>query len=193
LRASAAWQQRKIARRGRQGLRGPAQSLLSTDGKGSILRKIDRREIKKLAIITVNAKPGDSADWDKQKRAPGLLSVLSTVTSAPIDNYSFETIQSLNEKIDSEFVKPKQTERDIIRKLKETCPGVKWPELLPDLDFYDIELSFDRIKDPEIQKRLKELGTNYHLAAEDVELLTRAARGLLGESDTYRKLVKDLQ
>ena len=175
------------------GLRGPAQSLLSTDGQDSILKKIDLRKIKILAIITVNAKPGDSVDWDRKRRAPGLLSVLSTVVSAPMNNYSFETIQSLNEKIDCDFVKPKQTELAVIKRLKEKCPAVNWPEVLPNLDFYEIELGFDQIKDPNIRKRLKGLGTNYHLAAEDIELLKRAARELLRQSDQYQNLVQALR
>src|SRR5204863_2346586 len=139
-------------------------------GQDSILRKINQRKIKKIAIITVNAKPGDSVDWDRKRRAPGLLGVLSTVTSAPMDNYSFETIQSLNEKIDSDFVQPKKNEKDIVQFLKEKCPNVPWPTELPDVGFYDIELNFDRIKDPSLRRRLKELGTNYHLAADEVDL-----------------------
>lgn len=175
------------------GLRGPAQSLLSTDGQDTILRKIDQKKIKKIAIITVNAKPGGSVAWDKKKRAPGLLGVLSTVTSAPMDNYSFETIQSLNEKIDSDYVKPKQTERDFVQFLKKECPNAAWPDGLPDLAFYNIELSFDHIKDPKIRKRLKDLGTNYHLAADEVDLLKRAARELLRDSAQYRELVDALR
>jgi predicted acylesterase/phospholipase RssA len=175
------------------GLRGPSQSLLSTDGQDTILSKIDQGKIKKIAIITVNAKPGGSADWDKKKRAPGLLGVLSTVTSAPMDNYSFETIESLSEKIDSDYVKPKQTERDFKQFLKQNCPNVSLPVDLPDVGFYNIELSFDHIKDPKMRKRLKELGTNYHLAADEVDLLKRAARELLRESGKYRELVEALK
>jgi hypothetical protein len=175
------------------GLRGPARSLFSTDGQDSLLRKINLRRIKKLVIITVNAKPGDAVDWDRKRRAPGLLSVLSTATSAPMDNYSFETIQSLTEKIDSEYVKPKQTELAVIKRLKETCPNVNWPETLPDLDFYDLEISFDKVKDPAVRKRLKEIGTNFHLSGEEVDLLKQAAQELLRESETYRKLVEALK
>ena len=175
------------------GLRGPSQSLLSTDGQDTILRKIDQRKIKKIAIITVNAKPGGGLAWDKKKRAPGLLGVLSTVTSAPMDNYSFETIQSLSEKIDSDYVKPKQTERDFRQFLKQNCPNVSWPADLPDLSFYNIELSFDHIKDRKIRERLKALGTNYHLTADEVELLKQAARELLWDSAQYRELVDALK
>lgn len=174
------------------GLRGPARSLLSTDGQDSILRKINRRQIKMLAIITVNAKPGDDVKQDKKRRAPGILGVLSTATSAPMNNYSLETIDSLSEKID-DLRQQKQIEIDTVRLLKEKCPDADWPEKLPKVDFYDIELSFDRVKDESLRQRLKALPTNFHLQARDVELLKQAARTLLRESSKFHDLTEALK
>lgn len=175
------------------GLRGPSQSLFSMDGGDSIIQRINLRKIKKLAFITVNAKPGDSVDWDKKRRAPGVLSVMSTAISAPMDNYSFATVNSLTEKVDADYVKPKQTELSVIKRLKEVCPGANWPEVLPTLEFHEIELSFDKMKDPVLRKQLKELPTNFHLPAKDVDLLKRAARELLQQSSEFRALVNGLQ
>lgn len=174
------------------GLRGPARALLSTDGQDSILRKINLRKIKKLAIITVNAKPGSDTGWDKKRRAAGVIGVLSVTTSAPMNNYSLETIDSLNENVE-QLRKDKQTEADVIKRLKELCPDAKWPEALPGVDFYDIELSFDKIKDEALRRRLKGLGTNYHLSSRDVDLLKQAARDLLRESETFHNLVEALK
>lgn len=175
------------------GLRGPSQSLFSTDGGDSILRKIDQRKIKKMVFITANAKPGESVDWDKKKRAPGVLGVLSTAISAPMDNYSFETVNSLTEKVEAEYVQPKRTELDVIKRLRQLCPDVNWPEVLPTIDFYDIELSFDRVKDPALRKRLKALPTSFHLPAEDIDLLKSVAKGLLQQSEQFQNLVRELQ
>jgi NTE family protein len=174
------------------GLRGPARALLSTDGQDSILRLINLKKIKKLAIITVNSKPGSDTTWDRHKRAPGLLGVLSSVTSGPMDNYSLETIDSLKENI-GQIVKDKQTEKAVIKRLKETCPAVNWPEVLPNVEFFDIELSFDKVKDPKVRQRLKTLPTNYHLGGKDIDLLKGAAREILRESDTFRRFVKSLE
>lgn len=174
------------------GLRGPARALLSTDGQDSLLRKINLRQVKVMAIITVNAKPGSDVDWDKKRRAPGLASVISSVVSAPMDNYSVETIDSLGEKVD-QIVKDKDTERAVIRKLKEACPDVKWPEVLPDVDFYDIELSFDKVKDPNQRKHLKALPTNFHLTPAQIGLLKQAGRDILQGSQTFSNLVQRLK
>ncbi|HMJ64060.1 MAG TPA: patatin-like phospholipase family protein [Candidatus Binatia bacterium] len=173
------------------GLRGPARSLLSTDGQDSILRKINRRQVKKIVIITVNAKPGEDVDADKHRRAPGLLGVLATATSAPMENYSLETIDSLSDKID-EMVKAKQTETDVLKELKQKCPDVKWPEVLPSIDFYNIELSFDRVADLSLRKRLKALPTSFHLKPADIDLLKQAAGDLLRQSPKFRELVNAL-
>lgn len=175
------------------GLRGPSQSLFSTDGGDSILQRINQRKIRKLAFITVNAKPGDSADWDRKRRAPGALSVLSTAISAPMDNYSFETVNSLTEKVETDYVKPKQTELGVIKRLKELCPDANWPERLPALEFHEIELSFDKMTNSVLRKQLKELPTSFHLPAKDVDLLKRAARELLQQSTEFQALVKGLQ
>lgn len=174
------------------GLRGPAHALLSTDGQDSILRKINLRKIKRIAVISVNAKPGSDLTSDKKRRAPGLLGMLSTVTSAPMDNYSLETIDSLDEKLE-QLVKDKLTESAVIKLLKEKCPDVQWPATLPDVAFFDIELSFDKIKDPTARQRLKELPTTFHLKPEDVEMLKQAAKELLRDSKKFRDLVSALQ
>src|SRR5204862_15225 len=83
------------------GLRGPARSLLSTDGQSSILRRINLRQVKKVVVISVNAKPGEDVKRDRKRNAPGILGVLGTVSSGPMNNYSLETINSLSEDIDN--------------------------------------------------------------------------------------------
>ena len=155
------------------------------------MRKINRRQVKKVVIITVNAKPGEDVDADKHRRAPGLIGVLATVTSAPMENYSLETIDSLSEKIE-EIVKAKQTETDVLKELRQKCPDVKWPEVLPQMDFYNIELSFDRVADLSLQKRLKALPTSFHLKPADIDLLKQAAGDLLRQSPKFRELVNAL-
>ena len=109
-----------------------------------------------------------------------------------MDNYSLETIDSLKENI-GQIVKDKQTEKAVIKRLKETCPAVNWPEVLPNVEFFDIELSFDKVKDPKVRQRLKTLPTNYHLGGKDIDLLKGAAREILRESDTFRRFVKSLE
>jgi NTE family protein len=173
------------------GLRGPTRSLLSTDGGDSILKMINKRQIKKLVVITVNAKPGADLGNDKHKRSPGLLGVLGTVTSAPMDNYSFDTVESLNGQID-QLKKDHQVGVEVKKLLARLCPDAEWDVQTPDLDFYNIELSFERVKDPAIRERLKALPTNYHLKDKDVDLLEQAAKDLLQESDEFNRLVKAL-
>ena len=173
------------------GLRGPTRSLLSTDGQDSILKMINKKQIKKVVVITVNAKPGADLGKDKHRRAPGVIGVLGTVTSAPMDNYSFDTVESLNGQID-QLKKDHQVDVQVKELLAKLCPNAEWVVRSPDLDFYDIELSFERIKDPVLSARLKALPTNYSLDCKDVELLKQAAKDLLRESEEFQRLVKAL-
>ena len=65
--------------------------------------------------------------------------------------------------------------------------------MLPIINFYDIQLSFDRVKDLALRKRLNELPTNFHLPARDIELLKAAAKDLLQQSEQFQKLMNGLQ
>ena len=47
-------------------------------------------------VITANAKTKKRKDWDRRQSAPGLLDVPGLVTSGPMENYSFDTVQLRN-------------------------------------------------------------------------------------------------
>jgi NTE family protein len=175
------------------GLRGPTHSLLSTDGQDSLLRMINNRQIRKIAVIHVNAKTGSVPGWDKTKRAPGLLGMVSTVTTAPMNDYSAETIQSLNEEIKSQFLQPRKTEKDFAKWLEKNCPDVNWPQKLPGLDFYEIDVSFDDVNSEPDRQKLKNLPANFHLPDETIDLLERSGAEVLRNSASFQRLVKDLQ
>ncbi len=175
------------------GLRGPTHSILSTDGQDSILRMINNRQIRKVAVIHVDAKTGSVPNWDRKKRAPGLVGMISTVTSAPMENYSEETIQSLNEEIKMQFLQPRKTEQSFVKWLQQHCPDAAWPQSLPDLDFYEIGVSFDDVESAADREKLKALPTNYHLSNPMVELLEETGAAVLRNSADFKRLVRDLQ
>ena len=79
------------------GLRGPYAALSSDASPWSVLSKINQGSIRRVVVITANAKTKASHDWDHRRRAPGLLDVLGFVSSGPMDNYSFDTVQMVRD------------------------------------------------------------------------------------------------
>ena len=75
------------------GLRAVLHALSSTDGEFSVLRLMNRKKVKRVAVIAVNARTDAEAKLDRTERAPGLVEVLKTVSTAPMQNYSFETVE----------------------------------------------------------------------------------------------------
>ena len=142
----------------------------------NLQRMIADRKIKNLLIIVVDAKPGEDVHLDKSRKTPGLVPVINAVASAPMANYSFETVQLLRE-----YLKQRRSE---LRKAPE--PFV--------LKTYVMHLRFDLVADPVTREKIKELGTNFHLPNDAVDLLIDQGRQLLLDSDIFQnRFLKDLK
>ena len=175
------------------GLRGPYRSLASTDSAGSILRMINRDKIKKVVVVVVNAKTDPDITFDGQEDAPGLTDVLMTVATAPMDNYSFETIELLRESI-KQWEKDAQARKDCEEALRKNCPNAKLESgPLAEVGFYTVVVGFDSLQDAGERAFLKNLPTTFNLTSEAVDRIRAAGAKLLGESPEFQRLVKDLQ
>lgn len=142
----------------------------------NLMRMIADRKIKKLLIIIVDAKPGEDVHLDRSRKTPGLVSVINAVASAPMANYSFETVQLLREYLEQrEFA---------LRNDPEPFQ----------LKTYILHLRFDSIADAAVRKKIMELGTNFHLSDKAVETLIDQGAELLRESDVFQnKFLKGLK
>jgi NTE family protein len=163
------------------GLRGPWYSLESTDKLStqslSLMQKINQGKIKKLVVIAVNAKPSDDAGLDKRESTPGIFSVLMATSSAPMANYSFDTVELMRKSLEQ------------IKKDQEGDPSnSSWKNLKP----YFVELSFEAVQDETTRRKLQSLGTNYSLKPEEIDLLRCTARQQLKNSPVYQQLLRDL-
>ena len=142
----------------------------------NLQRMIADHKIKKLLIIVVDAKPGEDVHLDQSQTTPGLVPVINAVASAPMANYSFETVQLLRE-----YLKQRRNE---LRKAPDPF----------ELKTYVMHLRFDLIADPFVRKEIKELGTNFHLPDEAVDLLIDQGAKLLQDSNIFQnKFLKDLK
>lgn len=174
------------------GLRGPLQALGSTDVAWSVLQKINNREVDRIVLITVNARPGSQRPWNDRSNAPLLPGVFTVVSGTPLRNYSFDTVQLAEEYAKSEkrAQSTLQACKDI---LAEECPEATFPggDLHP-ITVYSIEVNFDAVEDRDERQYLKTLGTTFSLPDEAVDRLRRAAREVLIHSEDYQRLLEEL-
>ena len=171
------------------GLRGPYVALSDNDSGWSMFNRINRRELSRVIVITANAKTKSHKDWDQRKAAPSLLDVLGFVTSGPMDNYSFDTIQLIRD-----FFKEQRADAnafaDCKALLEEKCPTATMPGVLPPVDLHAVELSFDSLDDEALRVCLENLPTSFKLPPDTVDLLRQVARILLMTSRDFRKAME---
>jgi NTE family protein len=62
-----------------------------------------------------------------------------------------------------------------------------------DINFYVVEVKFDALRDETERMYFKRLPTSFKLSAERVDQLREVAYRLLGESEEFQRLLRDLR
>jgi predicted acylesterase/phospholipase RssA len=160
------------------GLRGPYVALAIGDTEWNIPAKISARQVKRVVVITANAKTKPAKDWDERASAPGLLDVLGFVSSGPMDNYSFDTVQLVRNTFYDD-ARAEQARASCEREMQKVCPAAKLEGTLPPAHYHAAELSFDVVDDDRLRRCLENLPTSFSLTRAQVDLLRKTGRRLL--------------
>ena len=172
------------------GLRGPYMALSSDDSPWSVLSKIKKGDVRRVVVITANAKTKPRHDWDQRRRAPGVFSVLGFVASGPMDNYSFDTIQMVRDFFTQRKADAKSA-NDCAARIKTAC-GVTDADQMRVADFFAVELSFDAVADDALRGCLENLPTSFALPEKTVGLLRVVARSLLMGSRDFQAAMRTI-
>jgi predicted acylesterase/phospholipase RssA len=173
------------------GLRGPYVSLSGLDSSWSVLRKINEQKTRQVLVITANAKTGRDPGWDARQSPPGVIDVLGLVTTGPMGNYSFETVQL----IDDHFQRLNNDRLSLqacATLAKEQCPAFELPFEADPVRFDAVELAFDKVADARLRDCLEGLATSFHLPAPQVTLLRQVAQQLLLASPKLREAMASI-
>ena len=175
------------------GLRGPYVALSGQDSAWSVFTKINRGTVRRVLVITANARTGRDPGWDTRERPPGIVSVLGLVTTGPMGNYSFETVQLIAEhftrlKLDLEDY------RACEKLAKAQCPAFEMPFDPPaEVSFHAVELAFDNIADDiPLRDCLEGLATSFALPRAQVTLLRQIAQRLLMTSPGFLEAMREI-
>jgi NTE family protein len=174
------------------GARSPIYALTSNDSPWSLVNAINQGKIRKVVVITVNARSSAKTDQDRKERAPGVVNALGAAANTPIDHYSFETIELLSQEV-AQRRKDEQTLADCKSILADACPKVQFPgNPGPKVDYYTIDVSFDGFEDPAQRAYFLNLPTTFQLPPSDIDCLEGAGASLLARSSDLRALLADL-
>lgn len=175
------------------GLRGPLQSILSNDLQWSILNKINNGQIKKLVVITVDARTQPDVSYDQKSSPPDLFTVLSTIATVPLDNYSQDTIELLRKEFD--YRRQMRASWDACGTLlqRNQCKTQEMPGTGPaDTGLYDIYIGFSRVRDPKERHQLFNYPTSFSLTRGQVDTLRKVGGDLLQSSPDFQRLIHGL-
>jgi NTE family protein len=140
------------------------------------LRRNGYSRARRMLFIVVDARTGFDETYAQRPTPLGIKKVMDAVVSVTFNRYSAETMNLMRAR-----VKNWETE---VRNTR--CKAAL---AIPDCDKFDIdlvELSFDRIKDPQERKYLDLVPTAFTISKEQTTRLRRAAQLLVEESPEMR-------
>jgi len=137
----------------------------------STLDSINHEDVRQILIISVDAHSRPPKKWIFKRANPSLAQVLGSVSDVQIGRFSVETLI-------------------ITRDAYE-----KWTRELTDaghpVSFHFIEVSFAGVPDENDRNRLYNIGTNFDLGDEEVDLLIASARQALRKSEDFQDFLAE--
>jgi NTE family protein len=175
------------------GLRSPLLAIQSNDFSWSVVNKINLKQIKKLVVVVVDARTDPKTEIDKSTSSPGLGTLIDIISSVPMSNYSFDTVQQLLATFES-WRKDVATYAACQSILQDQCAAGKMRTPPPYVtDTFAIYVGFDQIKGEKERQDFLNLPTTFALPKEEVDKLRRIGPRILDESETYQELCKELK
>ena len=147
------------------------------------------RDIRRIAVIVVNAVSSPTVDWGRNESPPSIFRQLWQSSSVPIDRYSYESIDLLNDIVMRWALEHKLALADA--RLAGTRV-LSAEASRPPVELYAIDVSFRDISDPVERAYCENLPTTFVLAPEAVDRLRAVAGSVLRASSAYRRLLEAL-
>jgi NTE family protein len=136
-------------------------------------RDLGHPDVRHLLIISVNSFAHKQAKWPFKRAAPGLAETIGSISSDQIGRYNYDTL-------------------DIVRySFEHWTKQVSTPQHPVTFDF--VEVSFNVVHDAKQRSALNDIGTNFDLPDDQVDLLIAAAGEVLRGSPEFRAFLERLQ
>jgi NTE family protein len=168
------------------GVRGVLEAFEEMNISRDFSESRDFDRIRRIFMIVVNAHSDHQKDWEKNASPPGTIKQLVQSSGVPIERYSFETV---------ELMKDRAEVADMRRRLQiaeAQLDGATLAEaeaMYPRHDFYVMDVSFDKVRDPADRAYFMSLPTSFVLEPEAVDRLVGIAGELMRQAPVYRDIL----
>jgi NTE family protein len=132
------------------------------------------RQVRKVAVIVVNALRVPEVDWDRSPAPPGTSELQDQMWSIPVDRITIDAVERARE----------QLER---WKAAGPASGAQRRET------YLAQVTFDDLADPAERDEFRKVKTSLALPKEQVDRLREVAGKLLRQAPGYQRLLADLR
>jgi NTE family protein len=168
------------------GLRAILDRVLLRGSVWESIKGTPAEKVQKVVIIVVNAETEPDKKWDRIEKIPPFGAMSSAYSSIAIERYNEETLALLKESVKSwkNEIKTGRCKGGVVSSGSGSCG---------DIDFYVVEVKFDALQDDTERVYFKRLPTSFKLSPERVDQLRDVAHRLLGQSEEYQRLLRDLR
>ncbi len=197
------------------GLRSVIPALVSQVWKQS--NASEQHNIKRVAVIIVDARPPIDFTLDKFEAPPGIIYSLWNAGVTPLNNYSEDTILWLRSYLritrileDNYWTymnecrlaakllcaKKQRVKKSCIKNYLQQCEKkyrFHQKKKPPYPKFYFVHIRFNDMETKDPTGRLRKVPTDLQLDPEDVELIIKLTRESLQESSEYIRLINDIK
>jgi NTE family protein len=155
----------------------------ATPGGETILSALNKGAIRKLAVIVINARADPDNGIYTSATRPGVLGMIGSVTSIPIDSTTSSVSSQMSVLLDQ---------------LNAAGAGGVGSPLFKGLNVYGIEIDFDQLRasDPkqrELSEKAKKIPTLWTISQDNREVLEQAGTLLLRQHPCFQRLLIDLK
>lgn len=163
-------------------------------GIWNTLKDLNLETTRKLVVIVVNAQKEVDTSFTKRDYSVPLLDTLGAASAAPLNQYSFETMELLRNNMSRwKAAITAGRCREAASRKSETGKNTSGATPGCAAQTYLIEVAFEMLQDESEREHLQHLVTSFHLEPNDVDRLIAAVRQILQNSNSFQALLKDLQ
>lgn len=135
------------------------------------LKNIRHADVRQILIISVDSHTRPKRKWTKTRWNPSLLQVLGSVTDTQMSRYSIDTMLIV---------------QNAFTEWTEELTAAGQPTT-----FHFVEVSFSEVENEDDRNSLFEIGTNFSLENEEVDLLISSARQVVRQSSALKDFLTE--
>lgn len=140
--------------------------------KTFVTKKLDRKPVRRLVVISVNASTDPTPDMDASTEQPSLRETISAISDVQLHRYNVTTLELMK-------VSVKRWAQDLSTAGRTTTP-------------HFIHIGFRDIEQPDLLHFFNQVPTSFSLNDEQVDKLIAAGRALLRKNPEFQRVVAGL-